>query len=52
MLKLLAVGFFETIVNKIFPDAEVGGYAAGINAICSRPDVTDDVINTERKFCM
>ena len=30
--------------EEIFPNTEVGGGAGGINAICSRPEVTDDVI--------
>ena len=29
----------------IFPDAEVGGDAGSINAICSRSEIADDVIS-------
>ena len=36
---------YEIIVEKIFPDAQVGGGAGGINAICSRPEIADDVIS-------
>ena len=42
ILKLQAVVTSEIIEKKIFPDAEVGG---GIYAICSRPEVADDVIS-------
>ena len=31
--------------DKIIPDAEVGGGAGGINAICCEPEVADDVIS-------
>ena len=31
--------------DKIFSDAEVGGGACGINAVCSRLEVADDVIS-------
>ena len=31
--------------EKKFPDAEAGGGADYINAICSRPEVVDDVIS-------
>ena len=31
--------------KKIFLDTEVGGGACGINAICGRPEVADDVIS-------
>ena len=33
------------IEKTIFPDAEVGGGAGGINAICNRPEAADDVIS-------
>ena len=29
------------------PNAEVGGGAGGINAICGRPEVADDVVFSE-----
>ena len=44
-LKLLAVVISEIIERKKFPDAEVGGGAGGINAICIRPEIADDVIS-------
>ena len=31
--------------EQIFPAAEAGGGAGGINANCSRPEVADDVIS-------
>ena len=31
--------------NREFLDAEAGGGAGGINVICSRPEVADDVIS-------
>ena len=36
---------FQDNREKIFPDAEVGGGAGGINAICSRWEVADNVIS-------
>ena len=36
---------FPEAIEKIFPDAEVGGGAGGINDICIRPAVADDVIS-------
>ena len=45
MLKLLAPAVSKIIGKKIFPDAEVRGSAGGINAICIRPEVADDVIS-------
>ena len=44
ILKLLAVAFSE-IMGKIFPDPEVDSGAGGTNAICSRPEVANDVIS-------
>ena len=31
--------------DKIYPDAEVGGGADGINAICSRPELASYVVS-------
>ena len=42
----IAMAFSEIIERKkIFPDAEVGGCAGGINAICSGPEVANDVFS-------
>ena len=37
-------GIRDNREKKIFPDAEVGGGVGGINAICIRPEVADEVI--------
>ena len=44
-MKWPALEISETIVTKTFRDTEIGGGAGGINAICSRPEVVDDVIS-------
>ena len=54
MSRLLVMAHFEVASCNIFPDnrqeiiryAEVGDGAGGINVICGRPEVTDDVISS------
>ena len=41
----IALAISEIIKEKIL-DAEAGGGAGGINAICGRPEVTDDVFSS------
>ena len=40
--EVASCSIFRDNGEKIFPDAEVGGGAGGISAICSRPEVADD----------
>ena len=43
--EVASCSIFRDNREKIFPDAEVGGGANGINAICTRPEVADAVIS-------
>ena len=44
-MSFLLAAAFSDIIEKKFPGAEVSGGASGLNAICSRPGVANDVIS-------
>ena len=46
-VEVASSGSFQSFPKRSFSDGEVGDGSGGVDAICSRPEVPDDVIYGE-----